>query len=500
MKLSENRWLFGLATIVLIFSVSIWIFTEKSSVQIDEPWEGVPVRPAHVDHKALFTEPFKTGQEVTKACLVCHEDAAQQVLHTSHWRWESDPVQLEGREGLIATGKKNTINNFCIGIRGNWESCTACHAGYGWEDEKFDFTNADNVDCLVCHDQSGTYKKGKKGNPVKGVNLLEVAQSVAIPSRENCGGCHFRGGGGNAVKHGDLDESLFYPSEELDVHMGRYDFYCVDCHKTKEHNISGRSISVSVDNHNQIACIDCHNNKLHEDERLNAHTDTVACQTCHIPLVAKEQATKTHWDWSEAGDSDREEDSHHYLKIKGSFIYKKNLKPTYLWYNGLADRYLLGDKIDANQMTPMNLPKGHIGDPKAKIWPFKVHWAKQPYDSKLNHLLQPKTVGKEGYWSDFDWDKALRLGANYADLEYSGEFGFAETQMYWPLTHMVAPKEEALQCKACHSDKGILDWQALGFPGDPVKWGSTERARLIKVDLKDEVQLKNSENMGGNNE
>ena len=30
-------------------------------------------------------------------------------------------------------------------------------------------------------------------------------------------------------------------------------------------------------------------------------------------------------------------------------------------------------------------------------------------------------------------------------LEYSGEYDFAETWMYWPTTHMVQPKENALQ-------------------------------------------------------
>ena len=58
------------------------------------------------------------------------------VLHTAHWRWESEPVEVEGREGLITTGKKNTINNFCIGVQGNWAKCTSCHTGYGWEDAK----------------------------------------------------------------------------------------------------------------------------------------------------------------------------------------------------------------------------------------------------------------------------------------------------------------------------------------------------------------------------
>jgi hypothetical protein len=39
---------------------------------------------------------------------------------------------------------------------------------------------------------------------------------------------------------------------------------------------------------------------------------------------------------------------------------------------------------------------------------------------------------------------------------------------------MVAPAEEALQCTECHSDNGRLDWEALGYPGDPLNWGSRD--------------------------
>ena len=73
------------------------------------------------------------------------------------------------------------------------------------------------------------------GYPAEGVDLLAVAQSVGTPTRENCGGCHFDGGGGNGVKHGDLDESLIFPPESVDVHMGGNDFQCVDCHQTEDH-------------------------------------------------------------------------------------------------------------------------------------------------------------------------------------------------------------------------------------------------------------------------
>jgi hypothetical protein len=157
----------------------------------------------------------------------------------------------------VAHGKKNAINNFGIGIQGT-ALVYARHAGYGWK-TGFDFGNRANVDCLVCHDRSGGYVKGQKGLPAEGVDLLSAARSVGLPGRENCGGCHFRGGGGNGVKHGDLDETLYYPDEDLDVHMGRFDFQCIDCHRTRGHVIGGRSIAVSVDAANRIACTDCHN-------------------------------------------------------------------------------------------------------------------------------------------------------------------------------------------------------------------------------------------------
>jgi hypothetical protein len=43
--------------------------------------------------------------------------------------------------------------------------------------------------------------------------------------------------------------------------------------------------------------------------------------------------------------------------------------------------------------------------------------------------------------------------------------------MYWALTHLVAPKEEALQCSDCHDQEGRMDWEALGYYGDPIRWG-----------------------------
>jgi octaheme c-type cytochrome (tetrathionate reductase family) len=473
MKITKFTWLFGAVVVLGLIFVPIAILVpEKGQPVSQDPWDNVPLEIPHTDHTDIIQGPLETAEDVTKACLECHQDAATEVMATTHWTWESQPYLIPGRDTTVTVGKKNAINNFCIGIQGNWAGCTSCHVGYGWEDANFDFSQQDAVDCLVCHDNTGIYVKGYAGYPVEGVDLLEIAQSVGTPTRENCGSCHFNGGGGNAVKHGDLDETLYFPPSNVDVHMGEHDFLCTDCHQTENHDITGRSISVSLDDANQIYCTDCHAEDLHEDERINAHTGSVACQSCHIPNAATRDATKMYWDWSTAGSDEIEESLHTYLKIKGSFVYEANFTPVYRWYNGdVAERYLLGDVIDPQTVTPINLPAGSIDDPTAKIFPFKVHYAKQPYDTVYNILLQPVTYGEGGFWHDFNWDQALRLGSEIVGLPYSGQYGFAETEMFWPTTHMVQSASEALTCDQCHGPDGRMDWEALGYYGDPIDWG-----------------------------
>lgn len=477
MSKSPFSWLLLPTIIVTAIAVPLVIFLPHEA-PIASPADYLPPHKAHVDHSKLMEGPFDTPQAVTERCLECHQEAGKQVMHSNHWTWDHEPVKMPGRDQPVAGGKKNVVNNFCIGIAGNWDKCSSCHTGYGWKDNNFDFSNQSNIDCLVCHEQTGTYVKGSAGMPVKGVDLLASAKSVATPKRANCGGCHFNGGGGDAVKHGDLDTSLLNPADDVDVHMGRHNMQCTDCHQTSDHHIAGSGLSVSMDNSNAIACTNCHEPDLHSDDRINQHTRSVACQTCHIPEVATRIATKTHWDWSKAGDSEREQ-NHEYKKIKGEFIWEDNLKPEYFWFDGTADRHLFGDKINPEEVTKLNNPRGDINNPAAKIFPFKVHGAQQIYDTEYNHLLQPKTVGKTGYWTTFDWDSAVRQGSELTGLPYSGHYGFTETIMYWPQTHMVQAAASALQCRDCHNETandkpGRMDWKALGYPGDPIRWGARD--------------------------
>jgi hypothetical protein len=74
----------------------------------------------------------------------------------------------------------------------------------------------------VCHDNTETYVKASEmgGAPEMSLDFTNIAQHVGKPKRSNCGVCHFLGGGGNNVKHGDLEIAMFEPTRDIDVHMG----------------------------------------------------------------------------------------------------------------------------------------------------------------------------------------------------------------------------------------------------------------------------------------
>lgn len=469
----------------------------------------------HSKFKELQRE-FATGPELTKACLSCHTEAAGQIHRTKHWKWEyknPDTNQL--------LGKKNVVNNFCISVASNEAACNSCHVGYGWKDASFDFKSEENVDCVVCHDTTGNYKKpsGLAGNVVtkdmefppgsgkilKAINLSKIAQKVGKTSRDTCGACHFNGGGGDGVKHGDMDSSLAAPEKSVDVHMDAsgLDFTCGTCHKAASHDVAGSRYAVTAkddkgahvrgasDKSNPATCVSCHSNGPHKkDARLNQHATKLACQTCHIPEFARGGiATKMNWDWSTAGKLDangkqftlKDAKGHNtYESRKGDFIMAENVKPTYIWFNGQVNYTLLTDKIDTSQpITHINTLAGSATDGKSMIWPIKRFGGKQPYDTVNKTLITPHTTGDDGYWKTLEWNNAIAAGMKVSGTPYSGQFGFIQTQMDWPITHMVAPKDKALACVECHAQNGRLaGLDGIYMPGshatpllDKLGWG-----------------------------
>ncbi|HEX8978666.1 MAG TPA: tetrathionate reductase family octaheme c-type cytochrome [Parasulfuritortus sp.] len=460
--------------------------------------------------------PFTSPEQVTQACLSCHTQAGKQVMSTLHWTWKAwnpDTKQM--------VGKSQVYNTFCVSPVSNEQFCTVCHVGYGSTDPDkfipFDQRSEDQVDCLVCHDQTRTYHKIPfiGGNPamekiavrpgcnevygtdkpfVMPEDLANIAQHVKAPTRYTCGSCHFYGGGGDGVKHGDLDSSLIAPSHELDVHMDAkgLNFACQKCHESSDHHISGEHYAIdaapkagafmrgSPHNGNAATCQSCHGQAPHKGDgladrtvaaTLNMHTRDIACETCHIPEFARGgKPTKMYWDYSTAGKLSANgsplvlEDEHGYNTywgVKGSFLWAENVVPEYRWFNGTERWMHLGDKIqpDRDGVVPVNDIEGSATDGKSKIWPFKIMRNNQPYDTENKVLAVFHSFGFDpnSYTMTYNWQKAIETGMKAANIPFSGHYGFVKTQMYWPIAHMVAPKEKALHCAQCHAAKGRLE-------------------------------------------
>lgn len=81
------------------------------------------VKPS-VDHSLFpqLKERFTGPQQVTATCISCHIGRPTEVMHSTHWNWERTEY-IEGK-GIRPLGKRNVLNNFCIGISGNRRATT----------------------------------------------------------------------------------------------------------------------------------------------------------------------------------------------------------------------------------------------------------------------------------------------------------------------------------------------------------------------------------------
>jgi len=438
-----------------------------------------------VDHGEFeeLQKEFTSPIEITKACVACHNKRHLEIMSNSHWTWDRERVRENG--DTIRSGKRNVINNFCIATNTNTWKCSSCHIGYGYKGDDFDFSDYTKIDCLICHDLSGAYEKEPLGSgfPVEEKQVYSdktyfppnynyIASNVGSPSRKNCGKCHFFGGGGDNVKHGDLSTDLYFPDKKMDVHMSvgedGNDMTCVDCHKTENHQMLGKLYSLSSENKGRLFCTECHEGDVHQNGILNRHNNKIACQTCHIPEYAKGIPTKMIWDWSTSGrlDSVGHKITEHdkmgnatYKTPKGTFVWDTHVKPEYMWFNGTGENMVYGDFIkDTLQILKINELYGSHDDPKAQIIPVKVHRGKQIFDPINQILIVPHIYGHDStaYKVGLDWDLASKIGMEEAGLPYSGKYSFISTEMYWPINHMVSPIEDALKCIDCHSQDGRL--------------------------------------------
>ena len=136
---------------------------------------------AEVKEHREIKGPFTTPSEVTIKCLACHDQEAEDFMKTQHWKWEQ--LQIVNCEEMVY-GKKQSLTNFAITLKGNWKHCTSCHDGYGWQDGTFDFTDKTKIDCIGCHDTTGTYEGDSTAEPAQDIALGHAVEIGSLTAKE----------------------------------------------------------------------------------------------------------------------------------------------------------------------------------------------------------------------------------------------------------------------------------------------------------------------------
>jgi Cytochrome c bacterial len=291
----------------------------------------------------------------------------------------------------------------------------------------------------------------KKGDrleiaPAAGVDVLAAARAVGRPTSETCLRCHLGPGGGPNHKHGVAPTSA-----EVDVHVAK-GLSCIDCHHTRNHRIAGGAdIKAHEAPEVKVTCAGCHEGKAHRGARaavLEAHTARLACQTCHVPAIARDPSfpTVVRRDWTKP-----------VLNEKTGLYGPTNqmaggVKPEYRWWN--------------RKMRVPPEPEGGIGDPESKIFPWKRTSYTVIADAKSG---KPVFIKAGLYAVKGDPLAAAKKGAEDAKQEFSGAIRGVDEGMVFSLNHQVAPKGQALACDACHRPGGVMDFRALGYPEDRAK-------------------------------
>jgi hypothetical protein len=191
-----------------------------------------------------------------------------------------------------------------------------------------------------------------------GIDLSKIAKKVGKSSRDTCGACHFNGGGGDGVKHGDLDSSLGAPQRAGCAHgcLWQLDFTCGTCHKTSSHDVAGsryaptakdakgahlRGKAETTATLQPASLVPWQWPPQGSQARLNTHTNKLACQTCHIPAYAR-GGHRHQDDLGLVHRRQRDAKGKHMCarmktatityesRIKGDFTWKENVKPEYV--------------------------------------------------------------------------------------------------------------------------------------------------------------------------
>ena len=179
--------------------------------------------------------------------------------------------------------------------------------------------------------------------------------------------------------------------------------------------VSGTGGAASGDPHHALGsadCRHCHRAAPHREGRLNLHTASIACQTCHLP-DALSQHTQASLATADSGAQGASVSDSSAEALPAARL-------AYFWFNVTDTR---GADDDA-------APGGHISDPGSRIWPFILLSDARP-----------------------------------------GRSPAAGGLTYRPVMQGPLDKTQALSCMDCHDEVSRLNWAALGYSGNPMRHG-----------------------------
>lgn len=437
------------------------------------------------------------------------------------------------------------------------EGCGQCHIGGQYQAPLGSMMpgyvtlqkEKDAVDCLICH--AAAYDMNKKQVIVDKDRkywgqdrTMAAAMSVTKTTSQTCLRCHQHNLGGD-IYIDEADSSfmgsllntgtdrprVLHPgskrgtpfSPTWDVHAAA-GLNSTDCHVTEGHLIAkGQHTTTMMANDLpavDISCSNCHTNEPHKEnadiaDYLNAHTEKIACVTCHIPTLSPDNATY------------RDFANPILIEEEGIYVYD-DVKETmpgkgigYVWWN--KDATFLGNPIGDNPnganlyrfYKPTNIwPEFKDFDyeawyektmrPIAKQKPSKLYAMKYfngqqhidiqnigpfggmyvPYNLPTYYLtgnstlaaaieMQKSMMGKmygsmfKNYLMD-DFMKFMMIDGWNTAARKDGVKGNKIEPRWLPQTAMLEishaiRKDGAYSCNDCHSKSGILDWEALGY-------------------------------------
>jgi hypothetical protein len=323
------------------------------------------------------------------------------------------------------------------------EGCGQCHIvgqygpisgammpGYRATDAEFAAT-----DCLVCHAAEYDMNMREVVRDENGKTRWNhdrrfiAAMSVGRPSADTCLRCHQHNLGGDTyypnpalAAMGRDKPRLAHPGAkrgtpfgaDWDVHAAA-GLQCLDCHESRGHRIARGTRGVDLVANDlpdvEVSCEKCHGAKPHDGVKraavYNRHTETIACETCHIRELHNDNLVFR--DWSQPVFN---EEHGIYTPYNGPFSGQPGEGLKYKWFNGLGTfmANALGDHPDGE------------GRYKALATTPNEHWAGvESFDYAADYEETFRPIARQG--TSKIWPFKRFQSIMYEDLNNQGPYG-----------------------------------------------------------------------------